>query len=81
MAAAAAAPMGVQQVDIEGRADTDFGKNTVSLNKLSPDLKDVPQSVTVLSKTLRMGATSKIRSVHVRAPYLNLGEISESVAG
>ena len=58
--AAAGAAMGVQQVEIEARADKDFGKNSTSLDKLPADLKDVPQSVTVLSKSLlqSQGATS-----------------------
>ena len=47
-----AAVEAVQQVEIDAQAGRDFGKNTASLNKLSPDLKDVPQSVTVLSKAL-----------------------------
>ena len=57
-AAAVTAPTGVlaadavQQVEIDGQSTKDFGKNTVSLNKLSADLHDVPQSVTVLSKAL-----------------------------
>jgi len=56
----AAAATGVQQVEINGQTDNDFGKNSTSLAKLSPDLKDVPQSVTVLSKALlqSQGATS-----------------------
>ena len=62
-AAAATAPgavMGVQEVEIEGQSAKDFTRNDSSLNKLSADLRDVPQSVTVLSKSLlqSQGATS-----------------------
>jgi catecholate siderophore receptor len=54
------AAQAVQQVEIEGQSTKDFSKNEVSLNKLSADLRDVPQSVTVLSKALlqSQGATS-----------------------
>jgi catecholate siderophore receptor len=50
----------VQRVEIEGRSAHDFSTNDVSLNKLSADLRDVPQSVTVLSKALlqSQGASS-----------------------
>ena len=50
----------VQQVEIKGEGSQDFNRNVVSINKLSPDLKDVPQSVTVLSKALlqSQGASS-----------------------
>ena len=57
-AAAVTAPTGVlaadavQQVEIDGQSTKDFSKNATSLNKLSADLRDVPQSVTVLSKAL-----------------------------
>ena len=57
-AAAAAAPgaagavMGVQEVEIAGQSSSAFTKNDSSLNKLPADLRDVPQSVTVLSKAL-----------------------------
>ena len=47
-----AAAEAIQQVEIDGQGGKDFGKNSVSLNKLPADLKDVPQSVTVLSKAL-----------------------------
>src|SRR6201999_2310021 len=57
---AAGAVMGVQEVEISGESTKDFTRNDASLNKLSADLRDVPQSVTVLSKALlqSQGATS-----------------------
>ena len=58
--AAAGALMGVQEVEIQGEAAKDFTRKDASLNKLSADLRDVPQSVTVLSKSLlqSQGASS-----------------------
>ena len=52
--------MGVQEVEIQGEAGQDFTRKDASLNKLSADLRDVPQSVTVLSKSLlqSQGASS-----------------------
>jgi catecholate siderophore receptor len=51
-ASGTAAVGAVQEVEIEGQVTKDFNKGDVSLNKLSADLHDVPQSVTVLSKAL-----------------------------
>jgi catecholate siderophore receptor len=54
------AALAVQQVEIDGQSARDFSRSDVSLNKLSADLHDVPQSVTVLSKALlqSQGASS-----------------------
>ena len=79
-AAAATAPTltgaadAVQQVEIDGQSTKDFGKNTVSLNKLSADLHDVPQSVTVLSKALlqSQGAASLADALR-NVPGVTLG--------
>src|SRR5947209_4409027 len=48
----AAAVMGVQEVEIAGNDSSDFARRGTSLDKLPADLRDVPQSVTVLSKSL-----------------------------
>ena len=59
-AAAVTAAVPVQQVEVKAEGGQDFSKNVVSINKLSADLHDVPQSVTVLSKALlqSQGASS-----------------------
>jgi catecholate siderophore receptor len=49
---AAATLLGVQRVEIEGQGGGAFSRRDTSLAKLPPDLRDVPQSVTVLSKSL-----------------------------
>lgn len=48
--AAAGAAMGTQRVQIDGAGD--FGRQDTALAKLPADLRDVAQSVTVLSKSL-----------------------------
>ena len=64
----------VQRVDVEGQSPQDFSKNTASLNKLSADLHDVPQSVTVLSKALlqSQGAASLADALR-NVPGVTLG--------
>jgi catecholate siderophore receptor len=70
----AGAVMGVQEVQVEGQADKDFGKNSTSLNKLSADLKDVPQSITVLSKALLQSQGANSLSDALRnVPGVTLG--------
>lgn len=49
---AATAVQGVQTVTVSAQKEDDFSRNSTSLSKLSPDLRDVPQSITVLSKAL-----------------------------
>jgi catecholate siderophore receptor len=49
---AADALMAMQEVEIAGSTAAEFARRNTSLNKLPADLRDVPQSVTVLSKSL-----------------------------
>ena len=72
--AGAGAVMAVQEVQVEGQASQDFSRNSTSLNKLSADLKDVPQSVTVLSKSLlqSQGANSLADALR-NVPGVTLG--------
>ncbi|MET0381804.1 MAG: TonB-dependent siderophore receptor [Burkholderiaceae bacterium] len=73
-AASASAPGGVQSVTVEGAASTDFGRNGTSLSKLPADLHDVPQSITVLSKSLlqSQGAASLADALR-NVPGITLG--------
>ncbi|HEY4069092.1 MAG TPA: TonB-dependent siderophore receptor [Burkholderiaceae bacterium] len=74
-AAAAAAETTLPPVLVQGSADRGgFTSSSTSLNKLAPDLRDVPQSVTVLNKTLlqSQGATSLADALH-NVPGITLG--------
>ncbi|HEX7639222.1 MAG TPA: TonB-dependent siderophore receptor, partial [Burkholderiaceae bacterium] len=73
-ATAEAAAGAVQQVTIEGEAASTFTRNDAALAKLPADLKDVPQSVTVLSKALlhSEGATSLADALR-NVPGITLG--------
>jgi catecholate siderophore receptor len=60
---------------VQGTADKgNFTSPSTSLNKLAPDLRDVPQSVTVLNKALlqSQGATSLADALH-NVPGITLG--------
>ncbi|MFL6696227.1 MAG: TonB-dependent receptor [Vitreoscilla sp.] len=70
----AAAVMGVQEVEIAGNDSSDFARRGTSLDKLPADLRDVPQSVTVLSKSLlqSQGAASLADALR-NVPGVTLG--------
>ncbi|MGN6528567.1 MAG: TonB-dependent receptor [Burkholderiaceae bacterium] len=72
--AAAAGVVANQSVTIEGEAQEDFGRASVSLDKLPADLHDVPQSITVLSKSLlqSQGANSLADALR-NVPGITLG--------
>ncbi|HEX7687437.1 MAG TPA: TonB-dependent siderophore receptor [Burkholderiaceae bacterium] len=72
--AAAAGLVANQSVTIEGEAQEDFGRGSVSLDKLPADLHEVPQSITVLSKSLlqSQGANSLADALR-NVPGITLG--------
>ncbi len=71
---AAAALTAVQRVEIEGQAAGDFSRKDTSLSKVPADLRDVAQSVTVLSKSLlqSQGAASLADALR-NVPGVTLG--------
>jgi catecholate siderophore receptor len=71
---AAAGAVATQSVTIQGDVLRDFGGGSVSLARLPADLHDVPQSVTVLSKSLlqSQGATSLADALR-NVPGITLG--------
>ncbi len=73
-AGAIAAADSVQKVEIDGERSQDFTRNAVSLSKLPADLHDVPQSITVLSKSLlqSQGAASLADALR-NVPGITLG--------
>jgi catecholate siderophore receptor len=72
--AAAVVAGGLQRVTVEGATPDGFGGSVTSLAKLPADLKDVPQSVTVLSKALlqSQGAASLADALR-NVPGITLG--------
>lgn len=70
----ATALLGVQRVEIEGQGGGDFSRRDTSLARLAADLRDVPQSVTVLSKALlqSQGAASLADALR-NVPGVTLG--------
>jgi catecholate siderophore receptor len=74
-AAASSAETTLPPVLVQGAADRGgFTSSSTSLNKLAPDLRDVPQSVTVLNKSLlqSQGANSLADALH-NVPGITLG--------
>jgi catecholate siderophore receptor len=70
----AGATAGVQSVTVDGEAPTDFTKGATSLTKLPADLHDVPQSITVLSKSLLQSQGAASLSDALRnVPGITLG--------
>ena len=68
---AAGALMGVQRVEIEGQGGGDFSRKDTSLTKLPAELRDIPQSVTIIDKALMQsqGATSLTERAAQRARH------------
>ncbi len=64
----------LQSVIVDGESSKDFTKNAVSLGKLPADLHDVPQSITVLSKSLLQSQGAASLSDALRnVPGITLG--------
>ena len=72
---AAVVPPTLREVQINGVADSKaFGANQTTISRLPADLRDVPQSVTVINQSLMQsqGATSLATALH-NVPGLTIG--------
>jgi catecholate siderophore receptor len=81
--AAAVIPPSLREVQIKATADSDgFGPNQSTLSRLPADLRDIPQSVTVINQALMQsqGATS-LASALRNVPGLTIGGAEGSQIG
>jgi catecholate siderophore receptor len=82
-ASGAAVPSTLREVQIKAAADnSNFGANQNSVSRLPADLRDIPQSVTVVNQALMQsqGATSLASALH-NVPGLTIGAAEGSQIG
>ena len=74
-ASGAVVPQTLREIQVESEADkTSFGPNAVSISRLPADLRDIPQSITIINQALMQsqGSTS-LASALRNVPGLTIG--------